>query len=150
MPITLRPADPASPDALWCLAQYYAELNRLFENGFDPGDAAYAGSLDAQVMCLLAYDDQIPAGCGQLVWKTEPVGEIKRMWIAPQARGQGLARRMLEALEDAARGQGLTAIRLDTNKALANAQQLYLAAGYSPIARYSDNPYAHHWFGKTL
>ena len=78
------------------------------------------------------------------------MGEIKRMWIAPQARGQGVARRMLQALEDAARAAGLTSVRLDTNKALGNAQRLYLAAGYSPIARYSDNPYAHHWFGKTL
>ena len=62
----------------------------------------------------------------------------------------GLAKRILAHLEDAARGVGLNAVRLDTNKALPEARALYRNAGYQDIARYSDNPYAHHWFGKTL
>ncbi len=150
MPIILRPADPEGPDSRWCLEHYYAELSRRFENGFDPGDAAYAGDPEASVHCIIAYDGVTPVGCGQLVWKSQAVGEIKRMWVSPQARGQGLARRILAGLEDAAREAGLAAVRLDTNKALPEPQRLYLSSGYTPIARYSDNPYAHHWFGKTL
>ena len=65
-------------------------------------------------------------------------------------RGLGLARRLLGALEALARDAGLALVRLDTNKALAEAQALYLSAGYAPIPRFNDNPYAHHWFEKRL
>jgi GNAT superfamily N-acetyltransferase len=148
--IQLRQADPSGDESRRCLAQYYAELDRRFESGFDPGDAAYAGSPGAAVHCILAFRGGRPIACGQLVWKNQEIGEIKRMWVAPEARGLGLARRLLEALEHAARANGLRALRLDTNKALPEPQRLYRSAGYAEIARYSDNPYAHHWFGKTL
>jgi hypothetical protein len=44
----------------------------------------------------------------------------------------------------------MIAIRLDTNRALPEARALYRKSGYGEIARYSDNPYAHHWFEKRL
>jgi ribosomal protein S18 acetylase RimI-like enzyme len=44
----------------------------------------------------------------------------------------------------------LHTVRLDTNKALPEALRLYRSAGYREIARFNDNPYAHHWFEKTL
>lgn len=78
------------------------------------------------------------------------MGEIKRMWVSPSVRGLGVARRLLLGLEDAARAAGLRALRLDTNRVLAEAHALYRSAGYAEIARCSDNPYAHHWFGKAL
>ncbi|MDR3493023.1 MAG: GNAT family N-acetyltransferase, partial [Ancalomicrobiaceae bacterium] len=68
----------------------------------------------------------------------------------PVARGLGIARKLLHRLEDLARQRGLAMLRLDTNRALAEAQTLYRSEGYEPIARYNDNPYAHHWFGKRL
>ncbi|MCB1378313.1 MAG: GNAT family N-acetyltransferase [Alphaproteobacteria bacterium] len=148
--VALEPQDPASPVARWCLAQYYGELDRRFGGGFDPGDAAYAGDADRLVHFVIALRDNLPVGCGSPVWNSCEAGEIKRMWVAPEARGAGLAKRILRHLEDVARDVGLAALRLDTNKALAEAQALYRQAGYAEIARYSDNPYAHHWFGKTL
>ena len=72
------------------------------------------------------------------------------MWVAPHARGRGIARGLLQVLEQAARDAGLAAVRLDTNRALTEAHALYRSAGYAEIARYSDNPYAHRWFGKQL
>ena len=45
---------------------------------------------------------------------------------------------------------GLATIRLDTNKALVEAHALYRKAGYREVARFNDNPYAHHWFEKAL
>jgi hypothetical protein len=41
-------------------------------------------------------------------------------------------------------------LRLDTHRALVEAQRLYLHNGYVPTAPYNDNPYAHHWFEKRL
>lgn len=151
--VEFRPEDPDSDAARWCLDEYYRELDKRFEGGFDPRTAAYAGTAaptELQVRCFVAWLDGAPAGCGFLQWTNESVGEIKRMWVAPQARGQGIARGFLRVLEQAARDNGLAAVRLDTNRVLTEAHALYRAAGYSGIARYSDNPYAHHWFGKQL
>src|SRR3546814_3979333 len=70
------------------------------------------------------------------------------MWVAPDARGLGLAQRMLEALEGHAASMGLHTLRLDTNRSLAEARALYLRNGYREVAPYNDNPYADHWFQK--
>ena len=78
------------------------------------------------------------------------VGEIKRMWVAPQVRGRGVGRKLLGALEHAARERRLLTVRLDTHASLAEALHLYRTSGYREIPRFNDNPYAHHWFEKTL
>ena len=89
-------------------------------------------------------------GCGGLTTIDPRTVEIKRMWVAPDSRGLGVARRLLEALEAYARQSGMTRVRLDTNRALSQAQSLYRKAGYREIERYNDNPYAHFWFEKEL
>ena len=88
-------------------------------------------------------------GCGAL--KCHPGwGEIKRMWVAPSARGLGLGRRILEHLETIARKRRLRLVRLETNKALTEAQTLYKRSGYREVRPFNAEPYAHHWFEKTL
>ena len=153
-PIELASADPSGAEAVICLDQYFAELARVFEQGFDPGQAAYAGTdkeQPPQVYCVVARSGAEAVGCGFLQWQDgDKVVEIKRMWVAPGMRGQGLARAILAHLEDKARALGFAAVRLDTNRVLKGAQALYLRSGYSGIPRYNDNPYAHHWFGKAL
>jgi ribosomal protein S18 acetylase RimI-like enzyme len=89
-------------------------------------------------------------GCGALHTLEPGVGEIKRMWVAPQARGLGVARRLLDALEGHARKLGMGRVRLDTNRALTQAQSMYRKAGYCEIERFNDNPYADFWFEKEL
>ena len=92
----------------------------------------------------------MPIGCGALTPIDASTGEIKRMWVAPEARGLGVARRLLEAIENQARQSGVTRVVLDTNRALTQAQALYRKAGYRETERYNDNPYAHFWFEKEL
>lgn len=154
MRIALASADPSGAEARACLARYYAELATIFEGGFDSDDQAYAGTGKARpphLYCVLARVDDAVAGCGFLQWQeNDDAAEIKRMWVAPECRGRGLARAILSHLEDKARALGFAAVRLDTNRALKDAQALYRRSGYADIARYSDNPYAHHWFGKNL
>jgi ribosomal protein S18 acetylase RimI-like enzyme len=72
------------------------------------------------------------------------------MWISPRARGLGIGRRLLAELERVARRRRMRAIRLDTNESLTEALHLYRSSGYHEIDRVNDNPYAHHWFEKTL
>lgn len=152
--IELRPGDPEGAAALSCLKRYYAELATLIEGGFDPTQQAYAGTSGETppvVYCVLAWRGEKAVGCGFLQWhEGARVVEIKRMWVAEDARGRGLARAILAHLEDKARKEDFAFIRLDTNRVLTGAQTLYRNAGYSDIARYSANPYAHHWFGKQL
>ena len=89
-----------------------------------------------------------PIGCGALKTATPP--EIKRMWVAPEARGLGVGRRILAELERHALAQGASAIRLETNRVLGEAQQLYRSSGYVEVEPFNDEPYAHHWFTKSL
>ncbi len=91
-----------------------------------------------------------PSGAAGSSSVDEATGEIKRVWTAPSARGLGVARRMLRTLEAAAREKGMKALRLDTNRALTEAHALYRSEGYREVARFNDNPYAHHWFEKRL
>jgi ribosomal protein S18 acetylase RimI-like enzyme len=62
----------------------------------------------------------------------------------------GLGRRLLAELEDRARALGYRKVRLETEKSLTEAQQLYRSSGYLEVPRFNDEPYAHHWFEKTL
>ena len=72
------------------------------------------------------------------------------MWVDPAARGLGVARRLLAALEDRAWRAGAPAVRLDTNRTLTEAIAMYRASGYREVDRFNDEPYAHHWFQKDL
>lgn len=101
-------------------------------------------------MLLLAKLDGDAVGCGALKRIAPGVGEIKRMWVAPSARGLGIAQRLLDALERNAVDFGLATLRLDTNRSLTEARALYERNGYAEIAAYNDNPYADRWFEKRL
>jgi uroporphyrinogen-III synthase len=144
--------DPRHPDAVAAVAAYVAELDERFPGGFDPGELlADAGRFlppgGAFVLALVAGE---VVGCGGVQSLGDGVGEIKRMWVAPSARGTGLGRRLLAELERRSARLGHRLVRLDTNGTLAEAIALYGRAGYAEIARYSDNPYAEHFFEKPL
>ncbi len=149
--VALEPA--GSADAVWCLERYFAELARRFDAGFDPGKGAAVG---AEAMTLphgwffLARLDGRPVGCGGLLRLGADEGEVKRMWTAPEARGLGVARRIIAAIEATAREAGVSTLRLDTNRALKEAHALYRKLGFVETARYNDNPYADHWFEKRI
>ncbi len=151
--VVIERVDPESPDAAWCLAEFVAILAERFPNGFDPTRSAPA---DPELFrppggaFLVAYLHGSPVGCGALKTDGAGVGEIKRMWVAGSARGHGLGRRILSALEDEARARGVRELRLETNGTLVEARGLYESAGYAVIDRFGDDPYAEHWFGKQL
>jgi ribosomal protein S18 acetylase RimI-like enzyme len=98
----------------------------------------------------VAYEEGRAVGCGGLRTLEPGVGELKHVWVHPDARRLGLARRLLERLEEAAAELGLDVLRLDTNASLTEAQAMYRACGYREIPAYVDHVYADHWFEKRL
>ena len=142
--------DPASAAARFCLESYFAELDSRFDTGFDPGRSIPAGTgelTEPAGLLLVARLREEPVGCGAVKLRT---GEVKRMWVAPAARGLGVGRRILGELEQHARRRGLGLLRLETNATLREAAGLYRSAGYVEVDPFSDEPYAHHWFEKRL
>ena len=78
------------------------------------------------------------------------IAEIKRMYVVPEARGRGLARELLVALEEAARGLGYERVRLDTGPKQPHAEHLYRSAGYEEIENFNANRMASFWGEKRL
>jgi GNAT superfamily N-acetyltransferase len=146
--------EPAtSPAAQHCLERYYGELRKRFEEGFDPGKSVLH-SLDEFAPpnggFLVIYADREPVACGGFTPLGSDAAYLKRMWVAPEARGLGVGRQLLAALEEKAQSLGYLVARLETHKALAEAQQLYRSSGYTEVAPFNDEFYADHWFEKPL
>jgi DNA-binding MarR family transcriptional regulator/GNAT superfamily N-acetyltransferase len=123
--VVVEPADPASADARACIEAYLRELAERFESGFDPSRGPSADPRELvppSGVLLLARLDGEALGCGALKALGDGVGEIKRMWVAPAARGLGIAQRLLDALEQQAHSMSLHTLRLDTNRTLLEAR----------------------------
>jgi uncharacterized protein (DUF952 family)/predicted GNAT family N-acyltransferase len=94
--------------------------------------------------------DGVPVCGGGVKRIGDGTAEIKRMFVIPEARTQGHARRLLAGLEDAARRLGYSHVRLDTGPEQPHAKRLYESAGYHEIASYNANPKATYWAEKDL
>jgi GNAT superfamily N-acetyltransferase len=100
---------------------------------------------------LVGFDDDgAPVCAGGVKRLDDDAAEIKRMYVVPAARGRGLARVLLGALEDAASRLGYGTVRLDTGPLQPNAQRLYESAGYRAIGNFNANPVAAYWGEKRL
>lgn len=153
-PLTLAVVDAVSPMALAAMSAYFAELDATFSTGFDPGsawrsDVAAMGPPNGAFLVLVDATDEV-AACGGVQQLEAGTAEVKRMWVAPAWRGRGVGARMLSALENRAVELGHDRVVLDTNSSLTPAITMYEHAGYTPIERYNDNPYAQRWFAKEL
>ena len=151
--ISVEPAN--SRDGEWCLSQYYDELAARFDEGFDPGlknkfDPAEMEPPNGWFVVARMAGKPVACGAVMKLGGSNSVCEIKRVWVSTDARGLGLATRIMDKLEELAREAGFTLAKLDTNRALDEAQRLYEKLGYTKTERYNDNPYADHFFEKAL
>ena len=140
-----------APAARALLDDYLADLRvRLGE--FDEARSVPAGADEMAPpvgVFLVGYVGDEAVACGGVKPRREGA-EIKRMWVAPAARRRGVGRRLLAALEDAARGAGHRRVVLDTSSGQPEALAMYRALGYREVPDYNGNPYAAHWFEKAL
>lgn len=136
----MRAGDPREPGALALLQASHA----LMESLFPPEDNHYL-SVDALcvpgVSFFVAEDGDEVLGTIALAEK-DGYGEVKSMFVAPEARGRGVARALLSHLESVARARGLPLLRLETGNLLEAAIALYTAQGYAvcgPFGAYEIN-----------
>jgi len=148
--IEVRREPAGSPVARALLAAMEAEMLDLYAvpqmpRPASPDDLEPPGG----AFVVVWEDGQAVAGGG--LKRLEPgVVELKRMYVVPEARSRGHARRLLAGLEDTARELGYARVRLDTGARQPHAQALYESSGYRSIPDYSGNPVAAFWFEKTL
>jgi GNAT superfamily N-acetyltransferase len=99
---------------------------------------------------IVGWLGEAPVCCGGIKRLPDGACEIKKMFVAPAARGQGVARMLLHALEDLARDRGYAVARLDTGPRQPHAQRLYESEGYAPIENFNGNPVATYFAEKAL
>lgn len=151
--VVVAPVDPTDPRARYCLQAYFAELDRRFDTGFDPTRSISADDEELRPpagLLLVVSLGEDPIGCGALKFHDQEPAELKRMWVAESARGLGVGRRLLGELERNAAAHGASAVRLETNRTLTEAINLYRSAGYAEVSAFNNEAYAHHWFEKQL
>lgn len=98
-----------------------------------------------EVAFFVARLDGAAVGCGALVSQDEASAELKRVFVAPEARGQRVAATLMQVLETHAQEAGITVIRLETGTLQPEALALYQRLGYQvrgPFGAYALDPYS--------
>ena len=119
-----------SPDAVELMAELRLELNERYGGDLEPGQKPSAGDV---TVFVVAREDGTALGCGALRSLGEPVVEIKRMYVRPDARGRGIGAAILAELEREAVARGFRVVRLETGPMQPEAINLYARAGYREI-----------------
>ena len=140
MTLSITPEPFDAPSSQELIAALSAELNVRYGDE----DDLYLFEVEAHEVSpplgifLVARIDGEPVGCGALrrLAGRAGHGEVKRMFVSPAARGAGLGRLLLEALEAHAPALGFRVLRLETGDAQPEAVALYRSAGWTEIAGY--------------
>jgi GNAT superfamily N-acetyltransferase len=151
----VRRAGPADHDGVVReLAAYFAFLGEdLDPAGLDHDVVDWQGEYDgaAGVMLVVVNRDDEVVGTAGVRRLAPGVAELKRMWLRPDCRGRGLARRLMDRCLDEARALGGRVLRLDSERdRLAVAVRLYRGYGFVEIPDYNRNPRADVWMELRL
>ncbi len=142
--MTIAFESPDQPDVIALIAELDA-----YQDGLYPPESRHAldlaSLLQANVLFAVARDPAAGAvGCGAVVLSGDATnGELKRMYIRPRNRGQGLATRLLALLEAEATRRGCRLLQLETGPFQPEALGLYASLGYrrtGPFGGYADDP----------
>ena len=137
MSVTITAERPDTADAQAMIAELEAHLQPLY-----PQESRHGYSVEKLLAEGVAFfvvrNDGMLAGCGGVQLFGSEYGEIKRMYIAPRYRGLGLARRLLDHLEEHARMHRVFTLRLETGIHQQDAIRLYEGMGYQRIRPFGD------------
>jgi len=143
--LSIAPEDPRTDELRALLGELDAELFARYPEAVAGGVKLAAPDLfvPPDGAFVVAREQARPLGCGALLRLSGNLVEVKRMFVRAEARGQGVARRVLAALEDLGRAWGASTIRLETGCRQPEAIALYRSCGYRDIPRYppyEDDP----------
>jgi GNAT superfamily N-acetyltransferase len=140
--IEIRAVPFDAPEARRLVAAALADLAGRYGGSGDDTPVAADDFTPPNGQFLVAFVDGEPVGCAG--WRRHgEAAELKRMYTAPQARGRGVARRVLAAVEESARTHGYGRLVLECGQRQPEAIALYRACGYERIANfgfYRDSP----------
>ena len=142
MDVTIAAESPDQPEVRDLLAQADRRSAGLYPEDARPGPGV-ATLLALRVRFLVARRGGQAVGCGGYAPDGDDAAELKRIFVTARARGLGIGRALLEALEDQARREGIRLMRLETGVKSAEALGLYRRLGYretGPFGAYSPDP----------
>jgi len=151
-PVKIVEAPFDDPVSAALVSDYVAEIEAMYPE-WTPDVPPRMSARDVEPpdgRWLVAYRDGQGVGCAGLKRLDARTAEVKRIYVAPDARGAGVARALLGRLETLARDAGYDTIRLDTGAKQPASVALFRSHGYQPIADYNGNPVAAYWFEKRL
>lgn len=155
--VRLDPLAADDPRSQVLLTDYFAMRGEAFPKGetYRPVfPAAAVFTPPAGVFVVVIDDDGNDVGCGGIRRIDDgPAGvryEVKHLYLAPETRGRGWGRLLLDDLEQRARDFGAAELVLDTHHTLEAAGGLYARSGFVATAPYNDNPNATRWYSKSL
>ena len=140
--VTIAPEPLQQPDVARLLLAADDRSAALYGVDRRPG-SSLASLLARQATMLVARIDARAVGCGGYIALEPGIGELTRIFVEPAARGAGLGRRLVVAIEGAAHAAGIRTMRLETGVQSAEAIGLYRALGYVPRGRFGrhvDDP----------
>ncbi len=140
--ITVDFESPDQPDVITLIADLDAYQDSLY-----PPESRHILDLDSlkqsNVLFAVARDNAGQAiGCAAIVLGPE-FGELKRLYVSPRGRGQGVARKLMDLLESRAIESGCKSLMLETGPYQPEALALYASAGYErrgPYGDYTNDP----------
>jgi putative acetyltransferase len=133
---TIEAVDPRESVATTLIAALTQEMARLYPDEDGSGNFTPADVLVPRSAFLVGMWSGQPVACGAYRPMSSDIAEIKRMYLEPDYRGRGLARRILQELESRARLDGYLLARLETGILQPAAIRLYERAGYHRIESY--------------
>ena len=133
---------PRQPDVLQLIEDLDAYQKPLYPAESHHGIDVEALSHPSVIFVVIRDEANVAIGCGAVVVNAE-YGELKRMYVRPQYRGRGLAKRLLTFLEAQGSARGCRAFALETGIYQPEALALYQRAGYArcePFGAYQPDP----------
>jgi GNAT superfamily N-acetyltransferase len=149
-PITvIRASTAQTAEARMLLSEYYDDIGVVVRDTPESVDN-FLSRPDSGLW--IAYAADTPAGCVALrpLESIPSAGECKRLYVRARFRRKGIAKLLLDAMEEYASGSGLCWVYLDSKDDLEAAITLYKLRGYEPCERYNTNPQATVFLRKTL
>ncbi|MEB3419205.1 GNAT family N-acetyltransferase [Salipiger marinus] len=134
MDIAVRLDDPNSPEAR-ALLQAAHELMQSLLPEPPPRALSLAPLAAPESRVFIARMNLHAVGCCAMILHRD-FAEIKRLYVAPEARRLGIAARLLQAVERAARQEGYNLLKLESGARLTNAHRLYARSGFTACGQF--------------